>query len=76
MNLLSSGDKLVEIVDDSIRLGFRNTDDSSDKARIEKYGIPSGDRIRPDEGMLGHDWVTTDCTAESVGSVRLDLCRM
>lgn len=74
--LLSSRSELVEIVDYCIRLGFWDPNNSSDKARIEEYGLPSGDWIREYERMLGHNWLTTHCTAESVGSICLNMCRM
>jgi hypothetical protein len=74
--LLSSRGELIEIVDYSIRLRFRDSNNSSDKARIEEYGLPSGNGICAYERMLGHNWLTTHCTAQSVGSICLDMCRM
>ena len=76
MNLLSSGDEFVEIIDDCIRLGFGNADDSSDKARVEKYRLPPSDRVRADNWMFGYDWFATDRTTEGIRTISLDLGRM
>lgn len=43
MDLLGSGDELVEIVDDSVRFSFGDADNVCHKARVEEQRLPSCD---------------------------------
>lgn len=63
VHLLSGGDHVREVLDDSIALGLGDTDDLSDEAGIEEEGVPAGDGVCADKRVFGGDGFTADRSA-------------
>lgn len=76
MELLGGSTKLVEIADDPVALSLGNSDNGCDEARVEENRLPSSDGVSPNQRVLCDDRFPANSTAETIGSITLDLCRL
>lgn len=76
MDFLCGGNDFVEVPNDGIAFRLRDADDARDKARIKEQRFPPGDRVGANQGVLCDDWITTDRTTSSTGSVGLHVGRV